>query len=107
MKLSREDFVKLIENKKISDIDFKTVFARYQNQKLDGNYEDNPTISKSALYAQEVGEVKVGFYVMSIRYYYLGRHNLEKCGYVIVIFDPDTSNLCPDCNGSFEVDGTD
>ena len=41
------------------------------------------------------------FYVSSIRAYYLGIHNREKCDYLVIAFGPETYCLCTVCRAVF------
>ena len=41
------------------------------------------------------------FYVSSIRAYYLGIHNREKCDYLVIAFGPETYCLCAVCRAVF------
>ena len=113
---SLDSFTKFVDKKTVSDLDFETQFDKNVRLSYGHNNIDNPAISKSAtlenhyeevtdrvskrdISCDHAGKVNVGFYTLSLRYYYIDKSSLEKCGYVIVVFDPNQSSLCPDCKG--------
>ena len=63
--------------------------------------------SVNVMYPAEAKSVTVigmeNFYMFSIRAYYLGIHNREKCDYLVIAFGPETYCLCTVCRGSFNI----